>query len=118
MPWAVAKWGLANQLAVHLDIDNPEHHAAVANFWQTDTLATENGLTAVDLFNAVESGQVKAVWIMATNPVDSLPEADRVRHALMACDTVVVSDCVASGDTLACADIRLPALGWGRNPAW
>ncbi|WP_300412080.1 nitrate reductase, partial [uncultured Alcanivorax sp.] len=107
--------GLANQLAVHLDIDNPEHHAAVANFWQTDTLATENGLTAVDLFNAVESGQVKAVWIMATNPVDSLPEADRVRHALMACDTVVVSDCVASGDTLACADIRLPALGWGEK---
>ncbi len=84
--------GLANQLAVHLDIDNPEHHAAVANFWQTDTLATENGLTAVDLFNAVESGQVKAVWIMATNPVDSLPEADRVRHALMACDTVMVTN--------------------------
>ena len=107
--------GLANQLAVHLDIDNPEHHAAVADFWQTETLATENGLTAVDLFNAVESGQVKAVWIMATNPVDSLPEADRVRHALMACDTVVVSDCVASGDTLACADIRLPALGWGEK---
>ncbi|MCG8391473.1 MAG: molybdopterin-dependent oxidoreductase [Pseudomonadales bacterium] len=107
--------GLANQLAVHLDIDNPEHHAAVADFWQTSTLARENGLTAVDLFNAVESGKVKAVWIMATNPVDSLPEADRVRHALMACDTVVVSDCVASGDTLACADIRLPALGWGEK---
>ncbi|MZR62014.1 nitrate reductase [Alcanivorax sp. DP30] len=107
--------GLANQLAVHLDIDNAEHHAAVADFWQTETLATKNGLTAVDLFNAVESGQVKAVWIMATNPVDSLPEADRVRHALMACDTVVVSDCVASGDTLACADIRLPALGWGEK---
>ena len=47
--------------------------------------------------------------------MDSLPEADRVRHALMACDTVVVSDCVASGDTLACADIRLPALGWGEK---
>ena len=107
--------GLANQLAVHLDIDNPEHHAAVADFWQTEQLAKHNGLTAVDLFNAVESGEVKAVWIMATNPVDSLPEADRVRHALMGCDTVVVSDCVASGDTLACADIRLPALGWSEK---
>lgn len=107
--------GLANQLAVHLDIDNPAHHAAVADFWQAPALATKNGLTAVELFEAVSSGEVKAVWIMATNPVDSLPEADKVRQALMACDTVVVSDCVASGDTLACADIRLPALGWGEK---
>ena len=53
---------------MHLDIDNPEHHAAVAD-WQTENLAKENGLTAVDLFNAVESGQVKVIWIMATNPV-------------------------------------------------
>ncbi|MDX1805143.1 MAG: molybdopterin-dependent oxidoreductase, partial [Alcanivorax sp.] len=107
--------GLANQLAVHLDIDNPEHHAAVANFWRAPALARRNGLTAVELFKAVASGQVKAVWIMATNPVDSLPEADRVRHALQQCDTVVVSDCVASGDTLACADIKLPALGWSEK---
>lgn len=107
--------GLANQLAVHLDIDNPAHHAAVADFWQAPALATRNGLTAVELFEAVASGEVKAVWIMATNPVDSLPEADKVRQALLACDTVVVSDCVASGDTLACADIRLPALGWGEK---
>lgn len=107
--------GLANQLAVHLDIDNPAHHAAVADFWQAPALATSNGLTAVELFEAVASGEVKAVWIMATNPVDSLPEADKVRQALLACDTVVVSDCVASGDTLACADIRLPALGWGEK---
>ncbi|EKF75184.1 nitrate reductase large subunit [Alcanivorax hongdengensis A-11-3] len=107
--------GLANQLAVHLDIENPDHRQAVQTFWQSPTLADHAGLNAVDLFRAVESGQVKAVWIMATNPVDSLPEADRVRHALMACDTVVVSDCVASGDTLACADIKLPALGWGEK---
>lgn len=107
--------GLANQLAVHLEVENPAHNDAVATFWQAPNLAKKNGLTAVDMFRAVESGDIKAIWVMATNPVDSLPEADRVRHALMQCDTVIVSDCVATGDTIACADIRLPALGWAEK---
>ncbi|ASK34325.1 nitrate reductase [Alcanivorax sp. N3-2A] len=107
--------GLANQLAVHLELDNPAHHQAVADFWGAPALARRPGLMAVDLFRAIEAGTVKAVWIIATNPVDSLPEADRVRAALRACDTVVVSDCVSDTDTLECADIALPALAWGEK---
>lgn len=107
--------GLSNQLAVHLDLDNAEHHRAVAEFWRSPALATRPGLAAVDLFRAVAVGTVKAIWIMGTNPVDSMPEADRVREALLACDSVVVSDCVADTDTLACADIVLPASGWGEK---
>ncbi len=109
--------GLANQLAVHLDLEDAAHRAAVADFWDAPALPAEPGLMAVDLFQAVADGRVKAIWILATNPVDSMPEADRVRAALEACDTVVVSDCMADTDTLACADIALPALGWGRRTA-
>ncbi|MBM1144023.1 molybdopterin-dependent oxidoreductase [Alcanivorax sp. ZXX171] len=107
--------GLANQLAVHLDLEDAAHRAAVADFWGAPALPAEPGLMAVDLFQAVADGRVKAIWILATNPVDSMPEADRVRAALEACDTVVVSDCMADTDTLACADIALPALGWGEK---
>ena len=107
--------GLANMLAAHLDIDNPVHREAVRSFWDAPRIAERQGLKAVDLFRAVEEGKVKAVWIMATNPVVSLPDADQVRRALDACELVVVSDVVGNTDTAAYADVLLPALAWGEK---
>jgi len=107
--------GLANQLAAHMEIDNEVHRAIVGDFWNTPNLCETPGLKAVDLFEAVESGTIKAIWIMATNPAVSLPEADRFQSALKQCDLVVVSDCVANTDTIDCADIKLPATAWGEK---
>ena len=107
--------GLANQLAAHMDLDNPTHRDIVRSFWGSEKLAHNPGLKAVDLFDAIHNGQVKFVWIMATNPVVSLPDADRVRDALKKCDCVVVSDCVADTDTLRLAHIKFPAAGWGEK---
>lgn len=107
--------GLANMLAAHLDIDNPKHQNLVQSFWNSPTIATQAGLKAVDLFQAVESGKIKAIWIMATNPVVSLPDADQVKRALNKCEFVVVSDICSDTDTTAYADILLPALGWGEK---
>jgi assimilatory nitrate reductase catalytic subunit len=67
------------------------------------------------MFRAIADGRVKAIWIMATNPVDSMPEADTVRAALRACPFVVVSDASSRTDTLAEAHVRLPAAGWGEK---
>jgi assimilatory nitrate reductase catalytic subunit len=106
--------GLANQLAAHLDFSE-EGCATLSRVWQTDRIATSPGLKAVDLFDAVAAGRVKALWIMATNPVVSLPNADLVRRALQTCDFVVLSDCIANTDTAACADILLPAAAWGEK---
>ncbi|TAJ76332.1 MAG: nitrate reductase [Gallionellaceae bacterium] len=78
-------------------------------------MAQAPGLKAVDMFQAIADGKIKAVWIMGTNPVVSLPDADKVRAALMGCELVVVSDCVQHTDTTACADILLPATGWGEK---
>ena len=64
-------------------------------FWNAPRIATKPGLKAVDLFDAVADGRVKAMWIVATNPADSMPRAGRVRDALAACPFVVVSDCLA-----------------------
>jgi assimilatory nitrate reductase catalytic subunit len=107
--------GLANQLAAHMEITSAEHRDCVQRFWQSPTMADRQGLKAVDLFQAVAQGKVKAIWVMATNPAVSLPQADRVRDALAACDFVVVSDCVRDSDTTACADVLLPALTWGEK---
>ena len=107
--------GMANMLAAHMDVTNPEHQATVQTFWQSPTIATGPGAKAVDLFDAIHDGRIKAVWIMATNPVVSLPEADKAREALQRCELVVVSDCVAKTDTMAYAHVSLPAAGWGEK---
>lgn len=107
--------GLANMLAAHLDIDNVVHQKMVQDFWQSPYITTQAGLKAVDLFEAIEAGKIKAVWIMATNPVVSLPNSDQVKRALAKCEFVVVSDVCESTDTTAYADVLLPALAWGEK---
>lgn len=106
--------GLANMLACHMGFADEERDT-VGSFWKAPNLAQTEGLRAVDLFEAVHSGDIKAVWIMATNPAVSMPNATRVREALEKCPLVIVSDCVNETDTLALADIRLPAAGWGEK---
>ena len=107
--------GLANMLAAHMEIENPAHHDRVRRFWDAPRMAERAGLKAVDLFRAVADGRIKALWIMATNPVDSMPDADRVKAALGACPFVVVSDVVTKTDTLRYAHVKLPAAAWGEK---
>jgi assimilatory nitrate reductase catalytic subunit len=106
--------GLSNTLAAHLDFA-PAQRDLVQRFWQSPRIAPKPGLKAVELFQAIEAGTVKAVWIMATNPVVSLPDADQVKRALAKCELVVVSDVVASTDTGAYAHVLLPATAWGEK---
>jgi assimilatory nitrate reductase catalytic subunit len=106
--------GLANMLAAHMDF-TPEAVDRVSRFWGSTRVASEPGLKAVDLFAAMGRGEIKAVWIMATNPVDSMPEADAIRAALQACPFVVVSDMNRHTDTMDLAHVRLPAAGWGEK---
>jgi assimilatory nitrate reductase catalytic subunit len=107
--------GLANMLAAHMDIENAAHRDLVQRFWRAPAIATRPGLKAVDLFRAVADGRIKALWIMATNPVDSMPEAGLVEAAIKACPFVVVSDVSAETDTVRHAHVRLPAAAWGEK---
>lgn len=106
--------GLANQLAAHMRFDDQAAIDRVRRFWNAPRIATKPGLKAVELFDSVRDGRVKALWIIATNPADSLPRSARVREALRACPFVVVSDCWPT-DTTALAEIVLPAAGWGEK---
>ena len=106
--------GMANMLAAHMDFDEVSR-ARVQRFWGAPTIASGPGLKAVEMFEAVGDGRIKAIWIMATNPVVSLPDATRVRAALANCPFVAVSDCMADTDTLAYAHVALPAQAWGEK---
>jgi assimilatory nitrate reductase catalytic subunit len=107
--------GLANMLAAHLDLEDAGHRALVADFWGAPRMAERPGLRAVDLFRACADGRIRALWVLATNPAQSMPEADAVAAALEACPFVVVSDMVADTDTARRADVLLPSCGWGEK---
>lgn len=107
--------GLANQLAAHMDFHTPGAIDLVQRFWQAPNMASENGLKAVDMFNAIEAGKIKVVWIMSTNPMVSLPDTAQIKRALEKCDMVIVSDCQAQTDTTVMADVLLPASGWSEK---
>src|SRR5690606_12817830 len=83
--------------------------------WASPTIAPKPGLKAVDMFRAVAVGRIKALWIMATNPVVSMPDAAAVEAALKACPFVVVSDIMRNTDTTRHAHVLLPSLGWGEK---
>lgn len=106
--------GLANTLACHLGLSAGEREDA-ALFWNAPNICAGPGLKAVDLFRAVHAGRIRFLWVMATNPAVSMPDAGFVREALARCETLVVSDIMADTDTARFAHIRLPALGWGEK---
>ena len=106
--------GLANQLAAHMRFDQPGAAARLQRFWRSPNIPSSPGLKAVDMFEAVRTGALKAIWIMCTNPADSMPRADHLRKALAACPFVVVSD-IWPTDTTKLAHVVLPAAGWGER---
>ncbi len=107
--------GLANALTCHLDIEDASHRSAVQDFWQSPTIALKPGLKAVDMFRAVGDGRIKAIWIIHTNPVVSMPEADTVAEALKSCPFVVVQDITGDTDTARLAHVVLPATAWAEK---
>ncbi|MEI6200562.1 MAG: molybdopterin-dependent oxidoreductase, partial [Enhydrobacter sp.] len=105
---------LSNTLAAHMDFA-PADVERVGRFWNASRMASKPGLKAVDLFEAVGRGEIKAIWIMATNPVASLPNADAVRAALESCELSVVSEAIRASDTVDACKVRLPALAWAEK---
>ncbi|WP_413993605.1 molybdopterin-dependent oxidoreductase [Labrys okinawensis] len=107
--------GLANQLAAHMGF-SPEEVDRVGRFWRAPRMARGEGLKAVAMFEAIERGEIKALWVLCTNPAASLPRADAMRAALRKLDFLAVSDVHAHADSLVeAATVVLPATAWGEK---
>jgi assimilatory nitrate reductase catalytic subunit len=107
--------GLANMLAAHMGY-TPSEVERVRRFWGAPNMARREGLKAVQMFEAIERGEIKALWVMHTNPAVTLPRADAMRAALRKLDLFIVSEAMASTDTTAAgAHLLLPATAWGEK---
>ena len=107
--------GMANLLAAHRDLQNEEHRKEVTNFWGGKEISDKPGLTATEMFEALATGKLKAIWIICTNPLVSLPNANQIEKALEKAKFVIVQDISHRSETLQYADLVLPAAGWAEK---
>lgn len=104
--------GLANLLPAHRDLLNPAHREEVEQFWGGGKIQAKPGLTATEMFDALADGRMKAIWIICTNPLVSLPDARKVEAALKNAKFVVVQDMSNQHESIPYADVVLPAATW------
>ena len=107
--------GMANLLSGHRDLANAQHRAEVAALWGVPDVPATPGKTAIEMFQAVADGQIKALWISCTNPAQSMPDQALVRRALERAEFVVVQEAFATTATCDFADLLLPATTWGEK---
>jgi assimilatory nitrate reductase catalytic subunit len=107
--------GLANLLSAHRDMANPSHRAEVAKLWGVDDVPSRRGKSAVELFEALKTGEVKAVWIACTNPAQSMPDLASVHEGLRNAEFVVVQEAYANTETTRFAHVLLPATTWAEK---
>jgi ferredoxin-nitrate reductase len=107
--------GLSNLLPAHRNLANPAHRAEVQQFWGSGPLAATPGYTATEMFEALEDGRLKAIWIICTNPLTSLPNVRQAEAALAKAKYVVVQEVSSKPETLAYADVVLPAAAWAEK---
>src|SRR5690606_307326 len=91
--------GMASLLAVHKELSNPIHRKEVADFWGVNKISAKPGLSATEMFEALEKGTLKAIWIIGTNPLVSMPNSRRIERALSNAKFVVVQDISHKSDT-------------------
>ena len=106
---------MANLLSAHRDLANPAHRAEVAQLWGLPSVPEQAGRSAVEMFQAAAEGAVKVLWIVCTNPAQSLPDQSMVRGALERAEFVIVQEAFAHTATTAYADLLLPAATWGEK---
>ena len=105
--------GLANALPAHRDVVNPVHRSEMEAYWKGPVpIADKPGLTATEMIEALADDRLKAIWIINTNPLVSLPDANAVEKALGKARFVVVQDVSNRADTVQYADVVLPAAAW------
>lgn len=107
--------GLANLLPAHRDLKNEMHRLDVAEFWGGCSISDKPGLTATEMFDALDQGKLKAIWILCTNPLTSLPDARKIERALEKAKFVVLQEISNKPQTLAYADVILPAAAWAEK---
>ncbi len=108
---------LCHQLPGYRFVTDAAHRSEMERAWDrpAGSIAAKNGLSAVEMFQALDRGTLKAIWIAATNPMVSMPDLHAVHRGLAKAELVVVSDAYHPTETTRLAHIVFPAASWGEK---
>ncbi|GLQ33405.1 molybdopterin oxidoreductase family protein [Litoribrevibacter albus] len=111
------EWSSCSGLPGYRVLEKPEHRKEIAEFWGIDEefFPKKRGLTETDIFPAIETGQIKGLWLVATNPMTSMPNTARIRKTLEKLDFLVIQDAYADVETTHYAHMYLPAAVWAEK---
>ncbi len=107
--------GLSNLLPAHRNLLLAEDREYVEKFWGGGKIAPKPGLTATEMFDALNNEKLKAIWIICTNPLISLPDVRVAEAGLRKAKFVVVQDISNTLETLPYADVVFPAAAWAEK---
>lgn len=111
------EWSSCSGLPNYRMLEVPEHREEIARFWNIDPefFPKKRGLFQTDIYHAIESGQIKGLWLIATNPLTSLPNSARVRKAMESLEFCAVQDCYEDTESAQYAHVYLPAGTWAEK---
>ena len=111
------EWSSCSGLPGYRQLENPAHREEVGKFWNVDPefFPTRRGLFQTDIFPAIETGQIKALWVVATNPMTSMPNTPRIRKTMQKLEFCVVQDAYEDVETADYAHVYLPAAVWAEK---
>ncbi|MCX2430602.1 nitrate reductase [Pedobacter sp. GR22-10] len=109
--------GLSNLLPAHRNLADEKDRNEVETFWNIPlgSINPKPGLTATEMFDELNTGKLKAIWILCTNPLISLPDVKMAEAGLKNARFVVVQDISNKIETLKYADVVLPAAAWAEK---
>jgi sulfite reductase (NADPH) flavoprotein alpha-component len=100
-------------------VSSAEDRAFVEERWNLDhgSIRSDVGPGTIEMFSRLGAGEIKACWIICTNPVASVANRSSVINGLTAAELVITQDTYSATATNGYADIVLPATLWAESDA-
>jgi len=111
------EWSSCSGLPGYRYLENEADREEIAKFWgiDADFFPKKRGLSQTDIFAAIETGEVKGMWVVATNPMTSMPNTQRIRKLLEKLDFLIVQDVYSDVETNQYAHVYFPASVWAEK---
>lgn len=111
------EWSSCSGLPGYRALEKEQDRKDIADFWGIDEefFPKKRGLAQTDIFPAIETGQIKGLWLVATNPMTSMPNTARIRKTLEKLDFLVVQDAYADVETNEYSHVYFPAAVWAEK---
>lgn len=111
------EWSSCSGLPGYRLLEKEKDRKTVADFWgiNADFFPPKRGLSQTDIFPAIETGEIKGLWLVATNPMTSMPNQPRIRKAMEKLEFLVVQDVYSDVETTQYAHVYFPAAVWAEK---